>query len=109
MTRLLLRDDAEVITASLAEPGRFAALFDRHAPHIHRYLARRVGPQVAEDLLAETFLVAFGKRAAYDPAFRDARGWLYGIATHLVGQHRREEIRRFRLSQAAGPDVDQND
>lgn len=111
MTRLLplAADDAEVITASLAEPGRFAVLFDRHAPHIHRYLARRVGPQVAEDLLAETFLVAFGKRAAYDPAFRDARGWLYGIATHLVGQHRREEIRRFRLSQAAGPDVDQND
>ncbi len=57
-------DDAEVIEASLAEPGRFAALFDRHAPHIQRYLARRVGPQAAEDLLAETFLVAFGKRAA---------------------------------------------
>jgi len=53
--------------------------------------------------------VAFGKRAAYDLAFRDARGWLYGIATHLVGQHRREEIRQFRLSRAAGPDVDQND
>jgi hypothetical protein len=29
-------DDAEVIAASLAEPGRFAVLFDRHAPHIQR-------------------------------------------------------------------------
>ncbi len=102
-------DDAEVIEASLAEPGRFAALFDRHAPHIQRYLARRVGPQAAEDLLAETFLVAFGKRAAYDQSFRDARGWLYGIATNLIGRHRREEVRQLRLSQAAGPDQDQTD
>lgn len=102
-------DDAEVIAASLAEPGRFAVLFDRHAPYIQRYLARRVGTQAAEDLLAETFLVAFGKRAAYDQSFRDARGWLYGIATNLIGRHRREEVRQFRLSQAAGPDLDQAD
>jgi RNA polymerase sigma factor (sigma-70 family) len=102
-------DDAEVIEASLAEPGRFAVLFDRHAPYIQRYLARRVGGQAAEDLLAETFLVAFGKRAAYDRSFRDARGWLYGIATNLIGRHRREEVRQLRLSQAAGPDLDQTD
>jgi RNA polymerase sigma-70 factor (ECF subfamily) len=102
-------DDATVIAASRAEPDRFASLFDRHAPHIHRYLARRVGRQAADDLVAETFLVAFGKRAGYDPRFRDARPWLYGIATNLVGQHRREEVRQFRLRQAAGPAPVQND
>jgi hypothetical protein len=42
MNRLGL-DDAAVIEASRAEPDRFASLFDRHARHIHRYLARRVG------------------------------------------------------------------
>ena len=57
-------DDAAVIEASFAEPDRFASLFDRHAPHIYRYLARRVGRQAADDLMAETFLVAFGKRGA---------------------------------------------
>jgi hypothetical protein len=31
-------DDAAVIEASRAEPDRFASLFDRHAPYIHRYL-----------------------------------------------------------------------
>ena len=102
-------DDAAVIEASRREPDRFASLFDRHAPHIHRYLVRRVGRQAADDLVAETFLVAFGKRGAYDPAFRDARPWLYGIATNLVGRHRREEVRQFRLSQAAGPDPVQSD
>jgi|HubBroStandDraft_3_1064219.scaffolds.fasta_scaffold141246_1 RNA polymerase sigma factor (sigma-70 family) len=108
MTRLAL-DDAAVIEASRTEPDRFASLFDRHAPHIHRYLARRVGPQAADDLVAETFLVAFGKRAGYDPRFRDARPWLYGIATNLVGQHRREEVRQFRLRLSAGPAPVQND
>lgn len=108
MTRLAL-NDAAVIEASRTEPDRFASLFDRHAPHIHRYLARRVGPQAADDLVAETFLVAFGKRAGYDPRFRDARPWLYGIATNLVGQHRREEVRQLRLRQSAGPAPIQND
>src|SRR5271166_3888942 len=49
-------DDAAVIESSWREPERFAVLFDRHAPHIYRYLARRAGRQVADDLVAETFL-----------------------------------------------------
>ena len=76
-------------------------LFDRHAPHIHRYLARRAGRQVADDLVAETFLVAFAKRDRYDLGYADARPWLYGIATNLVGAHRRDQVRQYRIGQAA--------
>ncbi len=108
MNRLAL-EDAAVIEASRAEPDRFASLFDRHAPYIHRYLARRVGRQAADDLVAETFLVAFRKRAGYDRRYHDARPWLYGTATNMVAQHRREEARQFRLRQAAGPDPVQHD
>jgi DNA-directed RNA polymerase specialized sigma24 family protein len=74
-------DDAAVIEGSCREPERFAVLFDRHAPYIYRYLARRAGRQVADDLLAETFLAAFAKRHRYDLGHADARPWLYGIAT----------------------------
>jgi RNA polymerase sigma factor (sigma-70 family) len=94
-------DDAAVIESSWREPERFAVLFDRHAPHIHRYLARRAGRQVADDLVAETFLAAFAKRERYDLSHPDARPWLYGIATNLVAQNRRAEARQYRLSQAA--------
>jgi RNA polymerase sigma factor (sigma-70 family) len=94
-------DDAALIESSWREPERFAALFDRHAPHIYRYLARRAGRQVADDLVAETFLAAFAKRDRYDPAHADARPWLYGIATNLVHQHRRDEARQYRIWQAA--------
>ncbi|MEU3889162.1 CU044_5270 family protein [Streptomyces sp. NPDC029041] len=40
--------DAELIAASLEEPERFAALFDRHPPAIHRYAARRLGRDAAD-------------------------------------------------------------
>jgi RNA polymerase sigma factor (sigma-70 family) len=93
--------DAAVIESSWQEPERFAVLFDRHAPHIHRYLARRAGREVADDLVAETFLAAFAKRDRYDLGRPDARPWLYGIATNLVGQHRRDEVRQYRIRQAA--------
>ncbi|MFJ7217018.1 RNA polymerase sigma factor [Amycolatopsis sp. NPDC098790] len=100
--------DAEIIAASLRHPERFAALFDRHAAHIHRYLARRLGGQVADDLTGETFLIAFRGRERYDPAFPSARPWLYGIATNLVGQRRRAEGREYRLRAALGPPADQD-
>jgi RNA polymerase sigma factor (sigma-70 family) len=100
------RDDAAIVHASLRDPDQFAAIFDRHAPHVHRYLARRLGREAADDLVAETFLVAFGKRKRYDQNRADARPWLYGIATNLVSQHRRDEARQLRLRNAIGPDPD---
>jgi RNA polymerase sigma-70 factor (ECF subfamily) len=81
---------------------------DRHAAHVQRYIARRLGPQVADDLIAETFLVAFDKRARYDLTRPDARPWLYGIATNLVRQHQREEAREYRLRASIGPPPDQD-
>ena len=94
-------DDAAVIKGSWQEPERFAVLFDRHAPYIYRYLARRTDRQVADDLVAETFLAAFAKRDRYDLSHSDARPWLYGIATNLVGQHRRDQARQYQIRQAA--------
>lgn len=98
-------DDASIIARSQAAPEEFAAIFDRHAPHIHRYLARRVGAQHADDLLAETFTAAFRKRGTYHVDRTDARPWLYGMATNVVGQHRREEARQYRLHAVALPDL----
>jgi RNA polymerase sigma factor (sigma-70 family) len=101
-----LPTDAELIAASLGDPEQFAALFDRHATAVHRYLGRRVG-ELADDLLSETFLIAFRRRAAYRPERVDVRPWLVGIATNLVHGHARAERRRYRaLARAAAePEV----
>jgi RNA polymerase sigma-70 factor (ECF subfamily) len=88
--------DARVIERSRDEPELFAVLFDRYADAVHRYAARRLGAEAAEDVMAETFVTAFQRRETYDLTRADARPWLFGIATNLVGRHRRAEARRFR-------------
>jgi len=97
-----IEGDAALIERSVVEPEAFGALFDRHGPRIHRYLSGRLGRDAADDLLAETFIAAFRRRSWYDRSRPDARPWLYGIAANLIAQHRREEVRRWRL-QAALP------
>jgi RNA polymerase sigma-70 factor (ECF subfamily) len=96
-----LPSDADIIARSLTEPEVFATLFDRHAVAVHRYLGRRVG-ELADDLVSETFLIGFRRRAAYRPEHVEVRPWLIGIATNLVHGHVRTEQRRYRaLARAA--------
>lgn len=88
--------DAELIAESREEPEAFAGLFDRHWPTLYRYVSRRLGREVAEDLVGETFLTAFERRHRFDPRYADARPWLLGIATNLISKHRRTEGARYR-------------
>jgi len=96
--------DAEVIQLSRHEPQAFEILFRRHAGHIQRYVVRRLGADAADDLVAETFLRAFRQRDRYDMTRADARPWLYGIATNLIGSHRRAETRQYRALARTGID-----
>ncbi|MEV0824691.1 RNA polymerase sigma factor [Nonomuraea rubra] len=89
-------DDAALIERSLNEPEIFAVLFDRHARYLHRYVVRRLGPSEAVDVVADTFLTAFQRRGDFDQARADARPWLYGIASNLIGKHRRTEMSLYR-------------
>ena len=108
-TRVLTRacdgdDDAAAIRDSIADPERFTILVRRHAPVIQRYVARRIGAEAAEDVVAETFLVAFRQRAGYADDGRDCLPWLYGIATRLVHRHWRSEASQLRLLARTGTD-----
>ncbi|MFF0016773.1 RNA polymerase sigma factor [Streptomyces sp. NPDC005374] len=97
-------DDAEVVARSLEQPELFARLYDRHAPDIHRYAARRLGDSAADDITSDTFLVAFRIRSRYDLARPNARPWLYGIAGNLIGKQRRAEVRALRALARTGQD-----
>jgi|SRR5579875_1034528 len=88
--------DAEIIGHSLHDPDCFGVIFERHSGEILRYANARLGPDLAQEVLAETFLAAFGRRAHYDGSRADARPWLYGIAIRQIGRHRRAEIRARR-------------
>ncbi|MFN8121526.1 MAG: RNA polymerase sigma factor [Thermoleophilia bacterium] len=72
-------------------PGAFEELVSRHQPVLHRYAARRIGAAAAEDVIAETFAIAYARRGAFEPSRGDVRPWLFGIATNVLrGHHRRE-------------------
>ena len=96
--------DAAVIERSWAEPESFALLFDRHAARVHRYVARRLGQDLADDVVGETFLIAFRRRVEYDTTRSEALPWLYGIASRLVSKHRSAEVRFYRLLARTGVD-----
>jgi RNA polymerase sigma-70 factor (ECF subfamily) len=97
-------DDASFIERSRRDPEAFTEIFRRHAPDIARYVTRRLGGGAADDIVAETFLMAFRQRDRYDLGYRNARPWLYGIATNLMRRHVRTEVRQLRILERTGTD-----
>lgn len=84
------------------KPDLFGALFEAHHGEIHRYVASRLGRSHADDLAAETFLVAFRGRDRFSGPAEHRRAWLFGIATNLIRRHHRDEERRYRALGRAG-------
>ena len=82
----------------------FAAVFERHFDDVRRYLVRRVGPALGDELAADTFVRAYEGRRRFDPARGEQRAWLFGIAANLMRRHRREEERRLRAYARTGVD-----
>lgn len=81
-----------------------ALLFDRHFDDIYTYLRRRLDADSAQELTAETFVLAYRGRAAYDPACGESLPWLYGIAANLMRGKRRRERRELRALARSGHD-----
>ena len=80
----------------------FDAIFEAHFRSIHRFLSRRVGSALADDLAAETFAAAYRSRASFDPTRGAVRSWLFGIATNLLRAHWRQEQRLLALEARLG-------
>lgn len=86
--------DAEILHRSRLDAAAFGELFDRHAAAVHRFLARRVDPRVAGDLLSEVFLRGLEGQARVRPhESGSALPWLYGIARNVIRGHLRSRDR----------------
>jgi DNA-directed RNA polymerase specialized sigma24 family protein len=72
-----------------------AAMFQRYVRPLLRYCACRVGTDAAEDIVAETLVIAYAQRQRFDPGRASALTWLYGIATNVARRHRRTEMRVY--------------
>lgn len=88
---------------SCDERERFERVFDECFDAIHRFLRRRVGRQLADDLAAETFMEAYRAWARFDRT-RAPLPWLYGIATNTLRHHYRDEKRMLHAYYRTGID-----
>jgi len=84
-------------TGAIGALEDFDAVFREHFAPVYRFIARRVGQALAEDLAAEVFATAYRRRAAYQPERGSLRSWLYGIATNVVRGHWRDEQQLLEL------------
>jgi RNA polymerase sigma-70 factor (ECF subfamily) len=82
------RADSELLSSGVADD--FGVFYRRHVQAVMSFVAPRVGePEVAFDLVAETFAAAFEHKAQYDSARGPAIAWLIGIARNLIADARR--------------------
>jgi RNA polymerase sigma factor (sigma-70 family) len=87
------------------ERERFQELWRRHYNAVFAYALRRLGDEhAADDVVAETFLVAWRRRESVPES---ARPWLLGVARKQLANRHRGDRRRAaltaKLAQSAEP------
>lgn len=85
-------DDAQLACAAQSgDADAFAALLDRHLPHVRTFLALKAPvPQLVDELAHDTFVFAYRHLDEFDPG-TSFRAWLRAIAWNLL----RAEVQRF--------------
>jgi len=82
--------------------ANFERLWHRHHERVHAFALRRTDQATAQDVVAETFLVAWRR---HDEVPREPTAWLLGVARHVLanqarGRRRREALTEVLINQA---------
>jgi RNA polymerase sigma factor (sigma-70 family) len=81
-----------------ADTAEYTRLVDEHSRSVFRYSLRRLSDwSSCEDVVSETFLIAWRKRDQIPSPDREL-AWLYGIAFRVLSNQRRSRDRRDRLN-----------
>ncbi len=92
------RTDAELLGATVDDPGAFAIFYDRYESLIVGYFMRRVRDgELAADLTAEVFAAALAASGRYREQLPTAAPWLLTIARHTLAR----SVRRGRVEARA--------
>lgn len=82
---------------------RFEALYWRHHRDLAAFIRRRVPFDAADDVLAETFVVAWRR---FDDIPTQERGWLFGVARNVIRNTYRAQARERALHVRMADNVD---
>jgi RNA polymerase sigma-70 factor (ECF subfamily) len=73
----------------------FTALYDEYYPRVYAYVVGKVGRQLADEVVSDTFLVAWRRRGDIpDPALP----WLLGVARNVAREQTRGQARQASLA-----------
>jgi len=97
------RAEAEVLLASVDDPAAFRAFYDQWSTQVLAYFQRRVhDPELALELTAETFAIAFEKRGRFRWMGKSPGAWLFGIAKRILFRYLRHQDVERRAVQRLG-------
>jgi RNA polymerase sigma-70 factor (ECF subfamily) len=81
--------------ARALDEDALAEVHDTYYRPLYRYIVYRVGDrQAAEDLTSEVFVRLLNALRDHTAPENTLRGWLYGVASHVVSDHHRKQYRR---------------
>jgi RNA polymerase sigma-70 factor (ECF subfamily) len=90
--------------------ARFERLYGAHSPDVALYALRRADRETAQDVVSETFTVAWRR---LDEIPDEPLPWLYGVARRVLANQRRSATRlaalRRRLEPAQSPPTEVSD
>jgi len=72
-------------------------VYELHVATITRFVARRVEPDAVDDVVAETFAIAWRRLPRGVKAPDWVLPWLYGVAKRVIHNHHRSHTRRSKL------------
>ncbi|GGM55563.1 siderophore-interacting protein [Micromonospora sonchi] len=79
-----------------AEPDeRFTVLYHTHHPRVYAYAVSRAGRKLADDVVGDTFLVAWRK---LDDVPAVPLPWLLGVARNVIRERFRDDVRQASLA-----------
>jgi RNA polymerase sigma-70 factor (ECF subfamily) len=76
----------------------FAMLYEQHYGAVRAYASRRVGADAADEIAAETFLIAWRR---FDAVPGEPLPWLYGVARNITLRQHEATRRQVRAREAA--------
>ncbi|MFJ8581530.1 RNA polymerase sigma factor [Micromonospora sp. NPDC093277] len=74
---------------------RFTAMYDAHHAQVYAYAVSRAGRQLADDVVSDTFLVAWRKLPTVPVP---PLPWLLGVARNVLRERYRDEVRQASLA-----------
>jgi RNA polymerase sigma-70 factor (ECF subfamily) len=84
--------DEELLTRARSDGAAFEAFYRRHVDAVTGYFMRRTAdPEVAADLMAETFAAVLVSLRRYRPGPEPPTAWLFGIARNKLAHWQRRQ------------------